>query len=173
VSGKKSAKKRDTIAGEWAPGRHSEETKAAILANLIAGATIRATAEALDVPPTTVHRIAHANSEQIGTEKGTMLSDRIFSLLEEIIESNIVAARLLQDSAYIRQQRPSDLAILAGTQMDKAFRILVAMERGRQRRNLLPSPDPTLAGKESLTKGTVTDQDLHDIGAGLDMEAKQ
>ncbi len=172
---KKASTKRSTKrANGTLTGRHSEETKAAILAHLMAGATIRGTAAAVGVPPTTVHRIAAENAEHIGTEKGSRLSDRIFSLLEEIIESNISAARLLQDEVYLRKQRPSDLAILAGTQMDKAFRILVAMERGRLRRegNGLPIPSLSIASNENITKDTVSDHDLDDIAAGLNLEEK-
>lgn len=163
------------------PVRHSEETKAAIIAHLIAGGTIRATADAVGVPPSTVHRIAQENMGQIGTQKGTRMDDRIFSLIEEIVEGNIAAARLLQDPAYIRQQRPSDLAILAGTQMDKAFRIIIAMERGRQRDAVhyraggnqvasLPLPDLQLAGKENITSDDLTGRIFDDLAAGLFQE---
>ena len=49
--------------------------------------------------------------------------------VEEILAANSACARLLTDEKYLRQQKPHELAVLACGLMDRAFKILEAMER--------------------------------------------
>lgn len=68
-------------------------------------------------------------AERAGAEKRKQIGDMLLELVAESVEGGIRAARLLSDDAYIKGHSPSEVAILSGTLMDKAFLILAAAER--------------------------------------------
>lgn len=109
--------------------RHSIETKAKVLAHLKTGASVREAAEAAGVPVSTAGDIAAKGAGQIRTENGRALEALLLGFVEEILAGNSACARLLTDEKYLRQQKPHELAVLAGELMDRAFKILEAMER--------------------------------------------
>lgn len=109
--------------------RHSIETRAKVLAHLKTGASVREAAEAAGVPVSTAGDIAAKGAGQIRTENGRALEALMLRFVEEIIAANTACARLLTDEKYLRQQKPHELAVLGGGLMDRAFKILEAMER--------------------------------------------
>jgi hypothetical protein len=109
--------------------RHSIETKAKVLAHLKTGVSVREAAAAAGVPVSTAGDIAAKGTGQIRTEKAELLGDRLLELVEEIVAANIATAKLLADPAYLRQHKPDEVAVLAGALLDRAFKILEAMER--------------------------------------------
>lgn len=108
---------------------HSDATKAAVAAQILAGNSGRYVEEQTGVPRTTVRRATALMAERAGAEKRKQIGDLLLELVAETVEGGIAAARLLSDPAYIKGHSPSEVAILSGTLMDKAFLILAAAER--------------------------------------------
>ena len=81
------------------------------------------------IPRTSVRRAAETVTARVDVDKRRQIGDMLLELVAESVEGGICAARLLRDDAYIRGHTPSEVAILAGTLMDKAFLILAAAER--------------------------------------------
>ena len=109
--------------------RHSIETKAKVLAHLKTGASVREAAAAAGVPASSAAYIAGRDLGQIRTETERELGDQLLKFVGEILTGNSACARLLCDGDYLRQQKPHELAVLAGGLMDQAFKILEAMEQ--------------------------------------------
>lgn len=110
-------------------GRYSDATKAAVTAQLLTGNSGRYVAAQSGVPRTTVRRAAETITKRVDEGKRRQIGDMLLELVAESVEGGVHAARLLRDDGYIKSHSPSEVAILAGTLMDKAFLILAAAER--------------------------------------------
>ena len=93
---------------------------------------MREAAAAAGVPVSTAGDIAAKGAGQIRTEKADAMGELLLKVVEEIVGGCIQTARLLGDPAYLRQHRPDEVAVLAGALMDRAFKILEAMERSER-----------------------------------------
>lgn len=110
--------------------RHSDETKAAVIAALLEGQSMRSVARNYDIPLGTVKgwKSQHKNSKVITPKK-----ERIGELLLEYLEANLTALRkqaeVFTDPAWLAKQTASDAAVLHGVMTDKAVRLLEAMAK--------------------------------------------
>lgn len=111
------------------PVKRSDEEKAAITAQVLTGNSGRYIEKETGVPRTSVRRAAETVTARVDVDKRHQIGDMLLELVAESVEGGICAARLLKDDAYLRGHTPSQVAILAGTLMDKAFLILAAAER--------------------------------------------
>lgn len=108
---------------------HSDETKAAVMAALLAGLSIAEVCRKYNLPKATVSRLrAELGSEleQVGTEKRSRLDD----LLLDSLASNLAAQKRIAETAsepeYIRSQGASAVAELYETLAAAAIRLLEA-----------------------------------------------
>jgi transposase-like protein len=109
---------------------HSEETKAAVLAALLAGQSVSAVAAQFKVSRTTVRiwsQGAGLRSPAISQQKKADIGDLVASYLRELLQTLAVQQRHFRDKAWLGQQSAADLAVLHGVSADKAFRILEAI----------------------------------------------
>lgn len=95
----------------------------------MAGNSTRYVEKKSGVPRTSVRRATALIAQRAGAEKRKQIGDMLLELVAETVEGGIRAARLLSDDKYIKTHSPSEVAILSGTLMDKAFLILAAAER--------------------------------------------
>jgi transposase len=112
---------------------HSDETKAAVLAALLAGQGVNAIAKEYDLAKSVVSRwkneLAPEQVEQIGTQKRANLTSLVENHLATSLEAaTTIADTVSKDTAWLKGQTASDVAVLYGVLTDKAIRILEAIE---------------------------------------------
>jgi transposase-like protein len=134
---------------------HSDETKAAVIADLLAGHSNIEIARRYDLPESSVRNWkkaltpeeksvftlpdANAKREEFGELVSTFLRKNLHAL--------IALSERFGDPDWIREQNCADLAVLFGISTDKVIRLLEAAERAAERndRYALPSlPDREL-----------------------------
>lgn len=111
---------------------YSDETKAQVMAALLAGQAITAVAKEYQLPRSTVGKWRKQLAERVHvdveqkSESGTSLD----GLLAGYVEANLVTLReqaiFFRDKQWLRQQDASALAVLHGVIADKTVRILEA-----------------------------------------------
>lgn len=122
---------------------YSEETKAAVMAALLAGQSVSAVARQYNIPKGTVsawnqRHVAplQAGVATVATQKSKSAGDAgalVGSLLLELVTAElrglIAQAQHTADKEWLNQQEASQLAVLHGVAHDKIFRLLEAMDR--------------------------------------------
>lgn len=117
--------------------KYSDETKAAVMASLLAGQSVSSVAREYEIPKGTVSGWkAKANNIVDGDgvgEKATQKKDKIGDLLLEYLitslESLTAQARVFGDERWIAKQGAADIAVLHGVSTDKVIRLLEAIAR--------------------------------------------
>lgn len=117
---------------------YSEETKAAVMAALLAGQSIRQVAKETGVPKSTVA----AWGKEMGDIASTVQSvpdtkkERVGELLVDLliarIESQIAMARHAGDTGWLKDQDASAVAMLMGVTDDKLVRMLEMFGQGEE-----------------------------------------
>ena len=108
---------------------HSDETKAAIMAALLAGQGVTEVSNEFKVPKATVSRMKaalDARMEQTGLKKD--IGTQVLELLGVKLNALKTIAESASRPEYIEKQPASEVAVLYGVLADKAFRILSALE---------------------------------------------
>lgn len=113
---------------------YSDETKAQVMAALLAGQSVSSAAQQYKIPKGTVSswrkvalgKAAATVVDSDVTQKSTTLDD----LLQGYVEANLVTLReqsvFFRDKEWLRKQPASELAVLHGVLADKTVRILEA-----------------------------------------------
>lgn len=111
--------------------RHGDDTKAAVLAALLAGQSANAVARTYNLSKSTVSAWAgeaRASSDGFEPKK----RDEIGGLVADALRGYLVAISVLtgrtHDETWFREQSAADIAVLIGVLTDKAVRILEAVE---------------------------------------------
>ena len=110
---------------------HSDDTKAAVMAALLAGQGVGQVAKEFHLPKSTVSRW---NSEKPavpldGTQKRE-ISDLISGYIRTLLEALTAQAEFTKDRKWLSGQPANELAVLHGVQNDKLFRLLEALGKG-------------------------------------------
>lgn len=115
---------------------HDPETKAAVLAALLAGQGADDVARTYQLPRATVQewqRQVRLAAEVVQTQKRPDAS-RIGDLLVRYLERNLttleIQAEQFSDAAWLHRQNAADAAVLHGVLTDKAVRLLEALDPG-------------------------------------------
>jgi transposase-like protein len=110
---------------------HSDETRAAVLAALLAGQSVHKVADQFQVGRATVQRWRDQAGLGVGraepqkqAEIGELVLNHIRSALLALNAQAVLAA----DPAWLAAQPASELAVLYGVMADKAHRLLAALE---------------------------------------------
>ena len=110
---------------------HSEETRAAVLAALLAGQGVMQVAEAFKLNHSTVvawRDAAGVTSTPVEREKRQAISELVADYLLETFTTLAAQQRYFRDNAWLKRQNASDVATLHGVSADKAFRLLAALQ---------------------------------------------
>lgn len=114
---------------------HSEETRAQVIAALLAGQGVREISRQYNVPRSSVSRIKQALSSDEQGQIGTQKRERIAELVEtHLVESLKAAASLAQkvtNNDWFIKQNAADIGVLYGILTDKSIRILEAAENSQ------------------------------------------
>lgn len=121
---------------------HSDETRAAVIAALLAGQGVNEVAQQYNLPPATVAtwkaEVPSEQFEQVRIKKGEKIEGLIYAYLTTVLDTLRKQAEIVAQPAYVQKQSASDLATLHGVMADKAIRILEAAERA--------NPGPAASG---------------------------
>lgn len=112
---------------------YNPETKAAIMAALLAGQSVSSIAKEYEIPKGTVSnwkREAYRELEPEVQSERTQKKARIGELLLEYLEANLKAlkaqAEQFADARWLSKQQADEAAVLHGVMTDKAIRLLEA-----------------------------------------------
>jgi transposase-like protein len=116
--------------------RHDDQTRAAVMAALLAGQGAEEVAETYNLPASTVYQWqqqARMGYELVRSEKsGSGIGDLIAAYLTQALTTVHVQAEHFSDKAWLGKQNAADAAVLHGVIMDKLVRLLEAAERADQ-----------------------------------------
>lgn len=109
---------------------YSEETKAAVMAALLAGQSASEVAQRYKINPSTIRgwkREAQL-SNNVGHKKQERIGDLIIDNLEAALETTRAMLNgVFSDREWLEKQEASALAVLYGVISDKTFRVLEAL----------------------------------------------
>lgn len=113
---------------------YSEETKAAVMAALLAGQAVSAVAKEYDIPEGTVKGwMSKSTRTDMVATVPTAKKEAIGDLLIEYLTANIQALRaqaeLFSDKEWLRKQSAENAAVLHGVMTDKAVRLIEALSK--------------------------------------------
>lgn len=110
---------------------YSNETKAAVMAALLAGQSVSSTAKQYNIPKGTVSswKDQAANMRRVesdSTQKKDLnrIGDSLIDLVTTEIESLIEISKITRDPRWVKAQTAADLAVFAGVKHDKLMRML-------------------------------------------------
>jgi transposase-like protein len=112
--------------------KYSEETRAAVMASLLAGQSVTQAADAHGVPRGTV---AHWSASLRDTKRNVSddnkerIGDLLVEYLTEALQTMKEQVKIARDEKWLKQQEASQFAVLHGVISDKATKILEALTR--------------------------------------------
>lgn len=109
---------------------YSEDTKAQVMAALLAGQSVSAVARQYSIPRTTILRwrdMSEPVASVTDSKKGE-LGELIFDYLRKVLNTLAIQAEQFGDTQWLKKQPASEVAVLHGVLTDKAIRILEALE---------------------------------------------
>jgi len=122
---------------------YSEETKAQVMAALLAGQSVNSAAREYQIPKGTIShwrdtatgKVAESaaavdSSESDRTQKSPSLDDLLLSYVETNLVTLREQAQFFRDRQWLSRQQASELAVLHGVIADKTIRILEAYGSG-------------------------------------------
>lgn len=114
--------------------QYSDETKAAVMAALLAGQAIGQIAEEYNIPASTIRswKSRQKNGESVAvvaTEKKEEIGELLLAYLRANLTALEVQARHFSNLDWLKEQNADQLAVLHGVQTDKAVRLLEALTR--------------------------------------------
>ena len=108
---------------------HTPETRAAVLAALLAGQSVHKVAEEYKIDRKTIREWrAAANASPPPSPPKKDVGELVGGYLEALLDTLRVQAGQFGNAAWLEKQSAADLAVLHGVMADKAFRILAAAE---------------------------------------------
>lgn len=112
--------------------RHSDETRAAVMAALLAGQGVNEVARTYHLDSGLVSRwkkkIPAAELQRIAAERTDEFSELLTNYLKETLKTLKFQVRFFRDKAWLADQSASEVAALHGVITDKAIRLLEAAQ---------------------------------------------
>lgn len=113
---------------------HSDETRAAVMAALLAGQSVNAVAQQFHIGKATVSAwnasLGSGGTNEVRTQKGDELGELVSGYLRENLTTLKAQSTFFRDEAWLREQPAADLAVLHGVIADKTLRLLSALQAG-------------------------------------------
>jgi len=113
--------------------KHSDETKAAVMAALLAGQSVSSTAKEYKLPKGTVSNWKRKAKERAGgteetyPKKAAEIGELLIGYLHTNLETLRVQSVFFRNEAWLKQQNAADLAVLHGVVTDKSIRLLESL----------------------------------------------
>lgn len=116
---------------------YTDDTKAAVMAALLAGQSIREVAKEYNIPRSTVGRwntkLNEAGVPSVPDTKKAEIGDLLVRYLKETLQTLIQQSKFARTVKWLEKQPASELAVLHGVQTDKAIRLLEALSASNDR----------------------------------------
>lgn len=112
--------------------QYSDDTKAGVMAALLAGQGVDEVAKQYRISPRTASRWKAAidgELAKLGAQKRDLIGELLSEYLKEVLITLTAQQRHFRDVKWLVKQNAADLAVLHGVSADKAFRLLEAIER--------------------------------------------
>ena len=111
--------------------RHSNETRAAVVAALLTGQSISNVASEYKIPEGTVKGwSARLNgSKLVEPQKKEEIGELLIEYLRANLETLRLQAEMFSDKKWLAKQTASEAAVLHGVMTDKAIKLLEALSR--------------------------------------------
>ncbi|HEX7333419.1 MAG TPA: hypothetical protein VF290_18085 [Pyrinomonadaceae bacterium] len=114
---------------------HSDETRAEVIAALLAGQGVNEISRQYKIPKATVSRLKNSLAakqlEQVGTQKREQIADLIEGHLRQSLKAAAaLAEKVATNNEWFIKQNAADVGVLYGILTDKSIRILEAAEVG-------------------------------------------
>jgi transposase-like protein len=113
---------------------YPDETKAKIIAALLAGATVSEISQDFDIPQQSISNykktIPPDALSELGRKRGERLDDLVYQVLIRNLRTLNKQAEIASEADYIRKQPADQLATLYGVMADKTIRLLAATTGG-------------------------------------------
>lgn len=109
---------------------YDEQTKAAVMAALLTGQSVYATAKDFKIPVGTVKRWSADAKEKlqpVRNQKEERIGDLLIDNVEAALETTREILNVVKDPTWLRKQPATEIGILYGIISDKTFRILEAL----------------------------------------------
>lgn len=107
---------------------HPDETKAKVIAALLAGCGVVEIARELDLPHQSVTNYKKELSDdrlsEIRRKKGERIDDLVYDYLLQNLETLRTQSKVVSDESYIHKQPAGEMATLHGVIADKTVRLL-------------------------------------------------
>ena len=113
--------------------QYDDETKTAVIKELLAGDSVYKVADRWDIPIGTIKswKSQAVNGGLVTTEKQQALGELLLGLLEQEIITLQAIAQKATDDQWLDKQRADSLAVLFGVIQDKMFRKIEAINHAR------------------------------------------
>ena len=111
---------------------YSDETKAQVMAALLAGQSVNEVAARYRIPTGTVKSWRRNSREfrPVDPQKGAEIGDLLLDYLRENLKTLRVQVEHFRDTKWLSSQDASELAVLHGVVTDKAIRLLETLDSG-------------------------------------------
>lgn len=110
---------------------HSDETKASVIAALLAGQGVNEVAREFGISPSLVSGWKKSGDssefEQVRIQKGERIEELTFNYLSKLLSGLTQQVEIVSSREYLAKQPAADVAVLHGVMADKAFRLLSAL----------------------------------------------
>ena len=111
---------------------YSDETKAAVMAALLAGQSVSSASKEYNIPEGTIKAWASREiRSEVVASVATTKKEEIGDLLVEYLRANLQALKaqavLFSESEWLRKQTAESAAVLHGVMTDKAVRLIEAV----------------------------------------------
>jgi transposase-like protein len=125
--------------------RHSDETRAAVMASLLAGQGITETARQYNIDASLIYRwrqqIPRDKVQQLQRQQHEHDFDKLLAdYLAETLLTLRVQAEFFRNKEWLAKQDAHELAVLHGVATDKAIRLLEAVQLAHEPEDAEPSP---------------------------------
>ena len=115
---------------------HSPETKAAVVAALLAGQGVTEVAKSYSIDKSVVSRwwkaVSDEQKQQVTSKKADEFSDLLAAYLKANLNALRVQSELFADKDWLKRQNAADIAVLHGVATDKAVRLLEAAQAANE-----------------------------------------
>jgi transposase-like protein len=109
--------------------KYSDETRAAVMAALLAGQSVNAAAREYNIPPGTISHWKNKapDLQNALNDQGAAIGELLLSYLRENLATLRAQAVVFRNEQWLIRQNASDVAVLHGVLTDKAIRLIEAM----------------------------------------------
>lgn len=108
---------------------YSDEQRAAVMAALLAGQSVREAAATYHIPHSTVAGWSASMNREHPTDPNTKkeIGDLILEYLREVLITLVAQQKVFRNESWLQRQPASEAAVLHGVLADKGIRLLEAL----------------------------------------------